>query len=573
MTRHSRLGSARVRAGAFGGMRSRMPAILTALLVTSISVLAIASTANASPIHPALSIPSLEGTFDRPCGVATDSAGDIYVANKKISLGDESSIKIYDASGTFITQIIPPPFEGFCDLAVDGSGSIYFVQGSGTEGSGAIVKYVPKLGVFPPVPGTEYEPDKTTVNSAIGVIVRKGANSVATNPVNGSIVASLVPTTENQTLTFTGAKTTGQTFTLTCDGETTAPISYSTSAGTLRTNIKNALVAKCGAGNFTIENNPPTIAFEGKYFQQNVPTTICAPVTGTTTCSVTSQFDGGPDRISSYQSNGTPIPSGTMGSGVSGAVYVGVGAYGANGNVYAADITHNKVIVFNSAGSILKEITGADSPTGAFTGMEKPMLAVDQSNGNVLVSDIKGHEVVDEFNATGNYVTQITHSPAFVEAGPSGIAVDNSSGASKGNVYVSSGTTGGSVFSYGALEPKKTLGTTVSPGGSGEVRCNGGACALEYAEESSITLEGKPNPGFKFKEWTGGTGSAAVCNGSTSACTFTFTANSTVTAVFELAGFELKVVKSGAGSARLPRVLPASTAEGTARRSFQKARS
>jgi WD40-like Beta Propeller Repeat len=56
---------------------------------------------------------------------------------------------------------------------------------------------------------------------------------------------------ERQTLTFTGA---GQDtkFTLTCDGEVTAEISFFGGTGERRENIKNGLEAKCGSGNFAV---------------------------------------------------------------------------------------------------------------------------------------------------------------------------------------------------------------------------------------------------------------------------------------------------------------------------------
>jgi hypothetical protein len=272
----------------------------------------------------------------------------------------------------------------------------------------------------------------------------------------------------------------------------------------------------------------------------------CKKETANGNCSSITEVQGS-SRISRYEANGTLL-SNSIGTVVSSAAYFGVDVFEDNQTVYATDFANNKAYIFNAAGTtVLKEIDGSGSGT-PFSGMLTPAIAVDQANGNVLVSDIRAHGVVDEFNAAGNYVTQITHSPAFVEAGPSGIAVDNSSGASKGNVYVSSGTTGGSVYAYGALEPKKTLTTSVTPGGTGAIKCNGTTCASEYAEGSSITLEGTPEPGFAFKEWTGGSGSAATCNGSTSAvCVVELSVNTSITAEFQPTGKKLKVVKNGSG--------------------------
>ena len=107
---------------------------------------------------------------------------------------------------------------------------------------------------------------------------------------------------------------------------------------------------------------------------------------------------------------------------VPGAAYYGVDVYGDTGNVYLTDLENGKAYVLNPAGTaILAEFDGSDSPDGAFEfapfiGLS--LLAVDQSNGDVLVSDIAAHGVVDEFNEEGEYVTTIANSPVFTDAEP-----------------------------------------------------------------------------------------------------------------------------------------------------------
>ena len=174
--------------------------------------------------------------------------------------------------------------------------------------------------------------------------------------------------------------------------------------------------------------------------------------------------ENGSSKISSYKSDGTLISS-AIGTGVANAAYFGVDVYGANGNVYAIDAENKKAYIFGPTGTTpLVEMTGADCTEGAFGAMEKPDLAVDQSNGNVLVSDIKGHGVVDEFNAAGKCIDTIKRSsPAFTDAKPSDIAVDGS-GTNKGEVYITSGTSSGSVYAYEKLEPQFALTVTPTPG-------------------------------------------------------------------------------------------------------------
>src|SRR4051794_11812759 len=120
----------------------------------------------------------------------------------------------------------------------------------------------------------------------------------------------------------------------------------------------------------------------------------------------------------------------------------GVGVYGANGNVYASDET-GKVYVFDSTGTKIRaEIDGAGSPAGAFGSLPEANIAVDQANGHVFVSDIRESGGVYEFEGSGPYLSEISH--GFEDAGPSAIAVDPTTGATHGRVYVTSGSGPGS---------------------------------------------------------------------------------------------------------------------------------
>jgi sugar lactone lactonase YvrE len=76
------------------------------------------------------------------------------------------------------------------------------------------------------------------------------------------------------------------------------------------------------------------------------------------------------------------------------------------------------------------EFTGTDTPAGSLSTADK--VGVRQSNGDVYVID-KGNGVVDTFNASGNYVSQVG---SFSFGGDPDIAVDNSGTASEGNLYV-----------------------------------------------------------------------------------------------------------------------------------------
>jgi hypothetical protein len=223
-----------------------------------------------------------------------------------------------------------------------------------------------------------------------------------------------------------------------------------------------------------------------------------------------------PSSVSSYEPDGTLISS-TIAEGVgSGFGFRDVGVDGRTGNVYVVDVFTNKAYVVKPAGNVvLAEIDGADSSAGAFEELAYPALAVDQSNGHVYVSDISTHHVVDEFDSGGNFVAELSHSPALEEGFPSGLAVDNSSGSTKGTVYVTSGGEGqpGSVYAFGPLvyghdlKVEKTgPGKGAVVGGSASrptaIEC-GSFCQSSFEDGAQITLTATPDAGSRVKKWTG----------------------------------------------------------------------
>ena len=262
-------------------------------------------------------------------------------------------------------------------------------------------------------------------------------------------------------------------------------------------------------------------------------------------------------HISEYEPDGETVST-TIGSGVSGASYYGVNVLGSNGDVYATDEAHNKVYVFNAAGSqVLAEFNGADSEAGAFN-FAYPYLAVDQSNGHVYVSDIEAHHVVDEFDAAGHFVSEISHtSPSFSNSEPSDIAVDNSGGeggageGEQGRVYVTSGVGSGRSFAYGplayAIFYKLTAAKAGSGGGTvsgpGGIDC-GSTCSAEFASGEEVTLTATPDSHSSLSGWSG-------CDSEPGPgeCTVTLESDTEVTATF--VSRPLTVVKSGLGSGRV----------------------
>jgi len=117
----------------------------------------------------------------------------------------------------------------------------------------------------------------------------------------------------------------------------------------------------------------------------------------------------------------------------------------AAGDVYVVDKGHNRVERFTAAGAYVSQFDGSATPAGSFSGPE--LIAVDDSASaldpavwDVYVGD-SGHNVVDRFSASGEYLGQLTGTCA---SGPCtgeeafgelhGVAVDPS-----GNVWVYQG--------------------------------------------------------------------------------------------------------------------------------------
>jgi hypothetical protein len=114
-----------------------------------------------------------------------------------------------------------------------------------------------------------------------------------------------------------------------------------------------------------------------------------------------------------------------------------------DGNVYVADSGHNQVVALDSSGALISafgdsepatdgRLAGTDTPLGSFS---NPCgVAVDQSNGNLFVSDY-GHNRIWIFDSTGAYKGTIAESSLN---GPCGLAFTSS-----GDLYVRNANDGG----------------------------------------------------------------------------------------------------------------------------------
>lgn len=155
------------------------------------------------------------------------------------------------------------------------------------------------------------------------------------------------------------------------------------------------------------------------------------------------------DRIAVFDSAG--VEQGQIGAGnlQDGYGIARSGFSGTKGLLYVPDAATDTVKVYDpTPGGVspVQVIDGSGTPAGHFTSLRNAAVAVDDQTGEVYVTDTLMPEfselsetVVDVFSAGGAYEGRLKYS--IENALPAGLAVDNSSAAGQGRVYVTTGNT------------------------------------------------------------------------------------------------------------------------------------
>jgi hypothetical protein len=250
------------------------------------------------------------------------------------------------------------------------------------------------------------------------------------------------------------------------DREGARAINIFTPAGVYLTDI---LPGSSVAKSLAIDSEGDVFALVGSGVTEFVPSAY--PVTSATT--YTSKSISGPSglgltvdtsdnhlfvaeetKVGEYDPTGTLVRTYGVGT-LEGAERVAVDE--SSGNLYVLDpaaASGPAVDIFDSSGALIGSFDGTGSPLGAF--VDPISIAFDQSLQRLLVLDFRGeanpepgggHEgVVGEFDADGNFLAMSvnasqTPQESFELNQPGGsqnsqIAIDNSSGASAGRVYV-----------------------------------------------------------------------------------------------------------------------------------------
>jgi len=410
---------------------------------------------------------TLPSIFDHACGVATDSEGNVYVSS-----AGQSRIEIWQAEAKVGTIEEGLSGEESCGLGIDSQGNLYVSQRVDHE----IVTYHPTEYPFDGSP--VYEPPVTIDSSgeAEGIsvdpfddrlYVAKGSR-IDVYGADGSLdvvdeVQEVLPISATE----------GGTYTLSFRGEETSPVPY----GASHAEVQAALEAlpTIGAGDVAVSEGNPLfggtdhiVAFAAALGGMDVEQIGCDPAGlegASAFCSASTVTDGFSGHIG----------EGKLGNATGVAAYTYATEAGEDRYIFAADSEGDVVKIFSGGDirslKLRKSIESVDQDgdsatpeqalgfgaAGAYLGVDRGRCPPEEhacAAGHFFVYD-DSHKVLDEFEATGEYLTQIDlveAEPAFEDAEPTAVAIDRSGGARDGTIYVTSGaSTGAKVLAFAPL--------------------------------------------------------------------------------------------------------------------------
>jgi hypothetical protein len=250
----------------FSMLERQLRMLGTASLLTLVVAFSLVDYASAStPQHPPLPDPLKGFALNHACGTAVDSKGDVYVSNT-----GNDAIGVFDAAGNHLVSISDASKP--CGLAVDSKGNLY----ASDTVTGKVVKYVPSAYPFSGTPS--YGPPVTidASGNARGIAVDSSDDSLYV--AEGGYVSSYQPDgtlgINEVQLVNVRKETTGGTFTLTFNGQTTAAIPYNATAATVQSALE--ALSNISPGDVAVSGGPGatsafTVVFGGAYAHTNVP--------------------------------------------------------------------------------------------------------------------------------------------------------------------------------------------------------------------------------------------------------------------------------------------------------------
>lgn len=417
-----------------GAARASLGA-LALLLWLSVTPNAVAG----GPVHDPLSSLTLTGTaldpgakhpaqpFNQACGTAVDSKGDVYVA----SAGNDV-IDVFNPAHEYLTSIEAEPGEPKdpCGLAVDSTGHLYVSE----KATGKVVRYTPNAYPLSNTP---------TYGSAEPIDESGKAKGIAVDPVDdhlyvaeGSRIVAYTASGHRGIDEVQGLRVkclSGESFTLSFEGQSTPSLPCAAEHSKIQAALE--ALSTIGAGNVSVVQDPlepgnpqlHRITFTGALGSKDVE-----PLAGSSGCCSISTFPQGWDGF---------IGEGDLGEATGTAAYTYRGDDGTSFDhlyIFAVDAATDTIKVFGGGTvtdlSQQRLIDGSNSDefkldktpdNGLGFGTAGASLTADSANGHIVVYDDE-HQVVDEFEASGRFLSQIP-SPeppsAFADAQPTGIAV------------------------------------------------------------------------------------------------------------------------------------------------------
>ena len=443
-----------------------------ATLAAALCCLALASQALADPpAHGRLAALDLTG-LNHACGTAIDNKGDLYASS-----AEDNEIKVFDAEHNELTSI--EDTEEPCALAVQTDGTLYVSE----RETGEVVRYEPSE--YPPTESVVYGPSEVIDASGVakGIAVDRAdsrlyvaeGDRVSLYDAEGNLAAV------NELQKVRVANATGGTFTLSFEGsEPTPSIPYNATPEELRAALEEIPALE---GDVSVAK--PAVAylitFTGALGGKDVPLleANASGLTGSGSQKVvveegTKGFSGHLGEGSLGEATGVAAYTYTDAGESARRLYLAVadaeadelklfsGPTAATGlklrrTISGVDADENpetpdQQFEFGAAGAYLSADPGNEGPAPARKCTQVEVSGQKQActAGHLFLYDA-GHGVVDELDAHGDFLDQLT-AAGLADAGPTQVAVQRTGVEGDGTVYVSSGaSTGAKLFAFGPL--------------------------------------------------------------------------------------------------------------------------
>jgi hypothetical protein len=315
----------------------------------------------------------------------------------------------------------------------EGSAVVFFNLGNGdlTAGSNAVTNVLVERGTFaagqfvaaPGVPeGTTITAVELEKEEEVNLEVKKFYKITLSAPPSVTEKGSIHSTSAAANTAASVPLTVGD-FSNQSQVQETAAIPFGASSATVQAALE-ALPA-IGPGNVSVTGGPGgsapyLIAFQGRLANIDVPSLGAegSELSGSAaTAAITTDtdgYDGAIGRQGAASSGRAGLDRGLL------EITADVAVDGKSHKIYAsgtdapfgeASIKSARAFVFDGADGHLEcEIDGSEVPGGFGFGFGKAGVAVDQSNGDLYLSDVAQREVVDQFDSECHYLGQIEHS-------------------------------------------------------------------------------------------------------------------------------------------------------------------